>query len=138
LNFSPGSAADGLAIEAGCTANVLAHELGHAAGLKDIYYKNGNKEIPVDALVKKTWLKEDWNNGPPPAYYDLSLRQADLVKRLLMHGYSYGNNIDIPAGKVYGVYIKSYDHNHQAVYDLGQVAVGLYNDLEIMRRKAAA
>jgi hypothetical protein len=97
---------DGIAIANNSDANhfrVLAHELGHACGLLDIYTDRPSTSIG-SGLVRMSWAPDDWNDGPDPAYYESQLEQQTLVKRLLMYG---GGGvitaIDIPSGSVYGV-----------------------------------
>lgn len=81
----------------------LAHELGHACGWPDIYIQYGS-ESAITGPTSSALLPGDWNNGPGPAeYYDRYQTQAQLLTRLLMHGYPQGGR-DIPSGSVYGVY----------------------------------
>lgn len=85
-------------------AQTVAHELGHACGLDDIYIKNKDIEIPVEK-PKYSWMQDDWNNGPGPQYYDPHNYQSDIIKNLLMYGVGskvFGG-IDIPYGRVKGI-----------------------------------
>jgi len=53
-------------------------------------------------------MVRDWNNGcngrqePGSRYYVQGTTQADIIRRLLMHGYD-GGGTDIPAGMIFGV-----------------------------------
>jgi len=107
FNYSPNSRAAGLVIEAGINSRTISHELGHTSGLKDIYEKTSDDlDNPIatldDSLVKEQWLPYDWNNGPPPAYYKIDLKQKELLKRLIMYGYTDEQKSDLSFGKVYG------------------------------------
>ena len=59
--------------------------------------------MPND-LVKAAWEPRDWNSGPDPAYYERTLMQSNLIKRLLMYGYDQlDNGTDIANGQVWGI-----------------------------------
>jgi hypothetical protein len=100
----------------GGNARTVAHEIGHAAGLKDIYVEgesmNADGSITSVYLandpVKKVWEPRDWNSGPEPEYYNESLTQPGLVQRLLMYGEGSDTKADIPSGQVHGLYKPSY------------------------------
>ena len=86
---------------------VLAHELGHVCGLTDIYDEHvdlyGTLVTVGNDLVRSIWEPLDWNDGSSPAYYAPTLKQADLIKRLLMYGGPAYLGVDIPRGSIYGV-----------------------------------
>jgi hypothetical protein len=78
------------------SGKVLAHELGHACQLPDIYWKRDAKAATPDGQpavaagqlsndrVKEEWAPLDWPGG---AYYNKSLLHKYLVsQRLLMYG----------------------------------------------------
>ncbi len=94
----------GAVLSASADANVLAHELGHACGAKDIYpYSRYDANVfLLDNSVKENNLPDDWNNGEGFRYYEALLRQEDLVKRLLMCGFNYSDNLDMTSGTVRG------------------------------------
>jgi hypothetical protein len=104
LNYSPDSKEAGCIISDGGNFRTVAHELGHACGLEDIYIAdNSGSGTPLpDAPPKKDWEPDDWNNGPGPQYYASSLDQKDLIQRLLMYGIFSSKKGDIPYGCVYG------------------------------------
>jgi hypothetical protein len=96
----------GIAISKSANNTTLAHEVGHACGWQDVY--DALSDFPYtdifDAgVVKAEYLDpKDWGVG----WYDETLQQFDLVKRLLMYGYSNEGRGHIPHGSVYGVYIR--------------------------------
>ena len=94
----------GAVLSASADANVLAHELGHACGAKDIYpcSRYDANVFLLDNSVKENNLPDDWNNGEGFRYYEALLRQEDLVKRLLMCGFNYSDNLDMTSGTVRG------------------------------------
>lgn len=99
----------GIAVSAGGSSIALAHEIGHACGLKDIYCEKGGVSIDWTNHVKSAWAPQDWNGGPSPLYYESDRRQSELITRLLMYGVDDGFHTerDIPLGKVYGVKVSS-------------------------------
>ena len=84
-------------------SKVLAHELGHACRLADIYAGVGNVELGGDdADISREHLPEDWG------YYRDVLDQRIVIEELLMHGNLasdrwYDIQIDIPAGSIFGL-----------------------------------
>jgi hypothetical protein len=113
-------------------AKLVAHELGHACGLDDIYmnkndpnagyFNSSYEEIDLRAKALREWSQADWPEqgalNSQPAYYSrfgsgnfptsiasdsYATRQVDLIPRLLMHGDTSTEDIDIPLGNVYGV-----------------------------------
>ncbi len=103
-------AIEGCVVRAAATADVVAHELGHAAGLDDVYevYTTtgaGGKTTRLPATkANQAWAPEDWNDGPGAAYYDPNLTQPELIRRLIMYGTVSGIERDFPAGQVYGIH----------------------------------
>ncbi|HHU15753.1 MAG: hypothetical protein PHG74_14560 [Kiritimatiellae bacterium] len=106
-NIAPGVAgrslgSQGILVNGSVTSHILAHEIGHRCGWKDIYVSRPNVP-PVSGPVSIGRLPLDWNNGPgPEEYYPRGLQQATLIVRLLMYGTTAGGK-DIPTGSVYGL-----------------------------------
>jgi hypothetical protein len=97
------------------SAHILAHEIGHECGWKDIYTAVSNQPPLTMPLSKSHLSPADWNNGPgPQEYYQRGLPLAAVIRRCLMFGYTSGGN-DIPAGPVKG-------YNGEGVF--GSVPVG--------------
>ena len=87
-----------------CSANTIAHELGHACGLDDIYIQKtftnaANEEITVAVvgLASSEWMPLDWGR------YEKGVLQSALIEKLLMYGAASGTECDLTAGDVYGV-----------------------------------
>lgn len=87
----------------------LAHETGHACGLRDIYpfVRNNTNVIICDifnaGVVQAGYMNpKDWGAG----YYQRDLLHTNLITRLLMYGYGSADDIrgHIPHGSVYGAY----------------------------------
>jgi len=90
-----------LVVAKNATGMVLAHEIGHACGLRDIYATQDGLSIADAGVVKAAYLDPlDWGAG----YYADDLQQTNLITRLLMYGYIHPNMGHIPHGRVYGVY----------------------------------
>ena len=99
------NSAHGCAVATNGNFRTLAHEIGHACGLHDIYDTRSDLAAAVTGEVREAWAPDDWNGGPGPLYYEPGLEQAELVRRLLMYGYG-GTAIvkgDIPLGRVLGI-----------------------------------
>ena len=93
-----------LGMATGLNNRTLAHEIGHALGLSDIYESRPSKKIDTGSLAKESWNPSDWNGGVWfPRYYKEEREQAELVRRLIMYGYTNANKSDLPLGRVYGV-----------------------------------
>ena len=121
------NASKGLVMSASACAVTLAHEIGHAFGLSDVYVaayegQSGNS-APSTLSVATNFIcyacaPFDWNGGchgrgeGGSRYYQNSARMATIVPRLLMYGVHCGNDIrrDITIGPVDAVnYIGSGD-----------------------------
>jgi hypothetical protein len=97
----------GIVITSRISDKTLAHEIGHACGLLDIYpYRSVSNtlEMVVTGPVTAERLPQDWGAG----YYPRDLPQAYLITyRLLMMGYedpTITMTCDIPLGSVYGTW----------------------------------
>ena len=108
---------DGIIVASNTDFRTLAHELGHACGLNDIY---SNIEIDEDNSVQldnavnvnSLWIKEDCtytripnnSNMSVAGYYQYNLKHVELLQRLLMFGIDEsGEECDISLGNVYGI-----------------------------------
>ncbi|MFX0209513.1 MAG: hypothetical protein ACFFDT_26245, partial [Candidatus Hodarchaeota archaeon] len=107
VNWSPGDMRDGLAMSRDGNFRTLAHEIGHACDLDDIYVEKEDASGSVirlgNDLVKQAWMPDDWNSGPGPQYYNKLLNHQDLIKRLLMYGKKSDSKCDIPKGDIFGI-----------------------------------
>lgn len=119
----------------------LAHEIGHAFGLRDIYVSNdiytnntvslkvlGTEEMPC--AEKMPW---DWNCGcigrgvGGVRFYGKGTTMQDVIGRMLMNGVRPDNTApcDITFGNVYGVwYNGSYKEDDD--WTVGYVPVGIF------------
>lgn len=117
LNLSAGKVSDGLTITAQANAYTLAHELGHACNLRDIYdfrpARSGNPAVDIGTEgPKEVWMPKDWGGG----YYRQGITQKEIVQKLLMYGYTSDTKADIPLGQIHGI---------NAAGATGLVSVGL-------------
>ena len=115
------NASKGLVMSASADAVTLAHEIGHAFGLSDVYVsahegQSGNL-TPSTLSVAANYIcyacaPFDWNGGchgrgeGGSRYYQNSARMATIVPRLLMYGVHDGNGSkrDITIGPVDAVH----------------------------------
>lgn len=93
--------ADGIVIGPNANYRTLAHEIGHACGLRDIYDSHSGTTLSVTGMPTKAYMPDDWG------WYHPSLTQRDLVERLLMYGYRSSSKADLSYGDVYGLYYTS-------------------------------
>ncbi len=97
----------GVVVPQGTTPETIAHELGHACGLDDIYWNDRNDPFLIPAELHQpatTVLSSDDQTGPT-AYYAPNLSGSQLIRRLLMNGDDdHGSDsIDISLSSVKGV-----------------------------------
>jgi len=78
----------------------VAHEFGHACGLRDIYVRNSRTALMVTGPITEARVPWDWGGG----YYPADVTQSNLIQRLLMYGESLEGKGDIPTGRVYGLW----------------------------------
>lgn len=92
---------DGIVIGHRANVRTVAHEIGHACGLKDIYDRRKDAGLSVEGAPSESRMPLDWGWYPP------DVTQADILKRLLMYGYASDEKADISFGDVYGIYFVS-------------------------------
>jgi hypothetical protein len=121
----------GIALRKHSPLTVLAHELGHALGLKDCYVdkKNGqevaivmsNADSPIGSDMFGN-VAVDWCAGSGRGFAESSDTRRTSIMNLLMHGCARKqarNGFDIPAGTV-----KALHENSSEGTDVGHVNVG--------------
>ena len=110
----------GIVLTSSATRYTLAHEIGHAFGMCDIYVSNDTKKEDGDPLLKvldsemAAWMhmKRDWNGGchgkgsVGARYYRSGTSMKEIIGRMIMHGEvgDVDERRDITDGDVYGVY----------------------------------
>ena len=87
----------GIAVAKNYNRTTLAHEVGHACGLADIYDAHQETTLVVTGMPRKVWMPCDWG------WYPENFTQVDAIKRLLMYGYNTSTKGDISRGDVYGL-----------------------------------
>ena len=114
-----------------CSANTIAHELGHACGLGDIYIQktfvnaaNEEVSVAVDGQASAERMPHDWGR------YENGVQQSDLIEKLLMYGAPSGTECDLTAGDVYGVGMSVVTNEITGLvsypYELKMVPVGFW------------
>lgn len=101
----------GIIVESSTSAIDIAHELGHACGLGDVYDDvfGSNFVISVSGVVGKNRMPDDWGR------YSGSLEQSVFVRRLLMYGFANTKTgVDISYGDIDGVWFDA--DNEQTAY----------------------
>ena len=95
----------GVVLTTNATATTLAHEIGHAFLINDIYpvkYSDGRVSALQSPFASSSSVELDWNNGDGAHYYKTDIEQKELIRRLLMCGYAYPESKDMSCGAVYG------------------------------------
>lgn len=135
----------GIVVGAGRTRNngfinavstTLAHELGHACGLEDIYVSGGSGSINISSNINPSskWLKKDCTAHiqsdihSVAGYYQFDIKHVNLIKRLIMFGGAASADVkkeraDISLDEVYGVK-RNYTNN---TYSYDYLMTGLKN-----------
>ena len=106
----------GIVVSKSSNRFTLAHELGHALGLKDIYYRvqveNSyghivDRWLPSrDEIVIPNYFRSwpyDWGDETGRGFYGHSDTLAVTIDRLLMNGYNRQWTGDIPDGRLLGL-----------------------------------
>lgn len=88
----------GIVIGPDADVRTVAHEIGHACGLRDIYNSYTNVSLRVDGYPSRERMPNDWGWYPP------NVTQADVIRRMLMYGYESPVKIDITYGDVHGLW----------------------------------
>ena len=97
MNLVYGDARRGMAVKANAPPATLAHEIGHACGLRDIRY------VHVDDNVSELRSgTSNWSGGEGTGHHAPGLKHAALVQRLLMFYMGVAQKADIAVGSVMG------------------------------------
>ncbi|MGN0845100.1 MAG: hypothetical protein ACI4QT_07770 [Kiritimatiellia bacterium] len=104
----------GIVIANSANANTIAHELGHAQKLKDVYAKSPDMSLTLTGMVHRIRLPNDWGTSSNEGYYPSGLSQSALVSRLLMYGHGPANKRDLPSGDIDAVWRDSPSHSFSA------------------------
>ena len=124
----------GIVVTSKATRYTLAHEIGHAFGLCDIYKSNEGGKAEGDALValgsgemaSLSNLYDDWNGGcsgrgaPGARYYQSGTTMRSIVDRMLMLGEvpEDDSRRDITNGRIFGVHYH-YDSQDNKAWEKG-------------------
>lgn len=112
----------GIVIGPDADVRTVAHEIGHACGLRDIYNSYTNVSLRVDGYPSRERMPNDWGWYPP------HVTHANIVRRLLMYGYGNPVKIDITYGDVYGLWytnrINTDNGRLEKSWQLGNAPVG--------------
>ena len=115
----------GIVVTSSATRYTLAHEIGHAFGMYDIYETNrflkddDSPLVELDARDKASWtnMEKDWNGGckgmgtAGTRYYRSGTIMEDVISRMVMLGEVPGDasGRDITNGDVKGVFYEKID-----------------------------
>ena len=101
-----------IAVCGSASGSTLAHELGHAMGLKDIYPTDlTNANVRVSGPPTLARLPSDWGSDSEEGYYPRETMQTNVIHSLLMDGSGLRSGTVLPFGRVHGIwYPDGYDH----------------------------
>ena len=135
----------GMAITADGTGVTLAHEIGHAFKLKDIYASNESstnatvtlKMIPEDEMPRNVYMESDWNAGcrghgvGGGRFYRKGETHVGIINRMLMNGSveSASGGRDITMGQVHGVRCRG-QGTSDTDWTVEKVPVGFFTDAD--------
>lgn len=91
-------ATSGVVVSRSYNRTTLAHEVGHACGLKDVYVGHRETSLTVTGMPCKVWSPLDWG------WYPDFVTQEVLIKRLLMYGVDTADKGDISRGDIYALW----------------------------------
>ena len=88
----------GMAVRANAKLNTLAHEIGHACGLEDLYIAY----YPCGGLVSEDKVTPlNWSGGEGTGYYAPTLTYSDLTYRAIMNApYATIPRADLPLDRL--------------------------------------
>lgn len=113
---------DGIVVGPRANVRSVAHEIGHACGMKDVYDRVSAAGLSVEGPPSEDRMPLD------KGWYPSETTQADILKRLLMYGYTSDTKADIPFGDVYGIYrVRTWDPasgSYARDWRLGMAPVG--------------
>ena len=113
--------ASGIVVGEGVNDTTLAHEIGHACGLEDIYISHvPDTDLVVMGMPEKNRFTHDWG------WYPENTTQSNVIERLLMYGYNTdsAHKCDISRGDVYGLWYQYVPDTTNKVWQLGLTPVG--------------
>ena len=146
-NNKPGPLAcndlQGIVLSAEASCITLAHEIGHAFGLSDIYASNREKDTDIPAASEQHVYREfvsesccmcDWNGGCDgkgacgTRYYPPATTLDAVLHRLLMYGVGGGEDDgrDLTIGSVRGVWYKQV--GSERIWYVGPAPVGFFDN----------
>ena len=94
----------GVMVSTNSCITTLAHEIGHVFNLTDIYDETSTGAVV--GLADKDHTPSDWNGGTGVRYYERGTLHSDLIRMMLMYGYSSDTRGDITIGDVFGLWDK--------------------------------
>ena len=100
----------GCAVRASSAPNVLAHELGHAQGLPDLYAARDDMP-PIWGNPSYEWLPGDFGTTSDEGYYPDTVSQVAVIRRMLMDASGPPTARDLTTGSVHAIWRPIYSND---------------------------
>lgn len=106
----------------------VAHEVGHAFGMRDVYVERNGVEIDYSERIRRSMLSGDWSGGCDgegdggTRYYKSGRRLYDIIRAMLMDGCKddASQGRDITFGSVSGIEVSG---------EQGDVMTGFFDNV---------
>ena len=114
----------GIIVKNSANFRTLAHELGHACRLVDIFVDmNGLEDSTLLNQLANSDMPADWNNGVGGEFFYETTCLYNTIPDLLMYGHASECKADIPSGAIRGI---TKDQNSAANFWAGMIPVGFF------------
>ncbi len=123
----------GIIVADNADIRTLAHEIGHAFGLCDIYIDNADfiidnaQYLEVTNTITRACMNQEWNSRGEKGYYyegyddyDSCIGYRGLLKKCLMYGFADNFRGDITYGQMKAVF-RNNNQNEDWAYDLAPI-----------------
>ena len=103
---------------------IVAHEIGHTCGLRDIYYVYPQIGNIMNEPASERNLPDDWGSTASDLSFYSHTNQWRIIDGLLMMGNEYRQGMDIPFGSVYGLWYV-FDEDWRRAFSFSQAPMGV-------------
>ena len=94
----------GILVGRNANISTLAHEIGHACGLSDIYVSHQETVFQLDECATRDRNPDDWGTGANHGYYQPGTMQSELVARNVMCNARPLSRRELALGCIFGIW----------------------------------